>query len=362
MKYSEIDKVRIQNDTTLQQLKFIVSNTSTDIVLLTSNTYTNIECEDFEYNGSIIIPVIVPYNHNTLGPFGKKIMNINIEPNLKIQPFYGHQHSYISFIPFAMIISKELLLRMLEKCSYSVFLELSLLAMAENIGIKIKDDWFCSIQLQQESLETRNLLSHKFGLRYELITDSDSNVKSEYFLSDRSEFRLNSLTKNFRGRSVLLVDKGSKYFDAIKNYDTTVAINSDFDADFYIISDPKFLESIDHDKAICQVSMYNANYIVPMDSRYYDCSVYGVKQFTSDISFEPPFTKSSSHLLTAIEVICYFKPFSITVMSDELLPIIMNSGNNSESIKKQIFITKIIEFCRSNNIKLNIFGDLCSIS
>ena len=36
-------------------------------------------------------------------------------------------------------------------------------------------------------------------------------------------------------------------------------------------------------------------------------------------------------------------------------------GDNPEAIKKQVFVTKIIEYCVANNINLKIQGDICNM-
>lgn len=364
MKYSQIDKIRIFDYATVDQVKSMIKNSSSDVILLASSTYNCLQCDDFDCGDEdLIIPVIVPYNDNVSGPFGRKIKHINIESNLKIQPFFSHSIAPNFFIPFAVIANRDFLLSIIDNCSYSVFLELSLLSMIKNIKLIAKDDWLCTVKLTQEPIEVRKMLSIKYGIMYDLMDDHyvDTNIKCIDHLYDRPEFRLNTLVKHFRGRSVSLIDQESKYYNCVKNYDTTVSVNTKFNTDFYILSDIHNISNIDTNKLICQVSMNDVNSTIPVDSRILNYISYGVKQFSSDISFEPPFTKSSSQLLTALEIICYFKPFSITVFSDDIIPFLLNFGDNSESIKRQIFITKIIEFCKSNSISLNVFGDICSM-
>jgi hypothetical protein len=55
-------------------------------------------------------------------------------------------------------------------------------------------------------------------------------------------------------------------------------------------------------------------------------------------------------------------PKSILVNSNSVFSALVAAGNNSESIKRQTFMTRIIEHCTDRGISFKILGDVCQLS
>lgn len=358
-----ITKIRITDKLPINHLLSMVKNCEDDYILIADSTYSLINSESFEINANdIVIPVIIPYNSTIDGPFGRPIKNISIESNLKVQPF-SSQTNENYFIPYAFIANKDLIIQLLEKAEYSVFLELSLLCMNYHISLRLNSDWQISIALKQESEDIRSKLSVKYGTMRSLVVPCQDYIQRLYNLHNNKVFAINKFYKIFSGSSILLTDMISSDIDVLSFSNLIVSINHNVIADYYIALDEETLENVDNNKTISQISIPSVKRPFPIDAREYDVSAYfGIKQFSSDISFEPPFTRSTNKILTALEIICYFKPLSITVMSNSIIGSLIAVGDGPESVKKQIFMTKIIDYCLNNNIKLNVFGDLCNLN
>ena len=320
MHYDDITKIRISRSLSANKVVELVKSSPTDYVMLADTSYKNIKCDDFDIlEHQFIIPAVVPFSDKVSGPFGRLLRHINIESNLNIQPFFGSSEQWC-FLPFAFIAYKKNIIELLEQCDYCVFLELSLLIMvSDNYDIIQTDSWSASVLLHQESKETRSKLSVKFGTMYSLINPCPEYVDRVYDLSDNIHFKLNKYIKRFGGRNLILTDKNSSYFDTLIYNNTIISVDSAVSSDYYIAMDEETLENADRERTIAQLAMPTVKMPRPIDSRHYDVSaVFGVKQFSSEISFEPPFTKSTYNILTALELLCFFKPLSILVVSDEL--------------------------------------------
>lgn len=358
-----ISKIRITDKLPINKLIEMVSVSPTDYILIADSSYVLISADDFEIDDdNIVIPSIVPFNSEIAGPFGKQIKNINIESNLKIQPFSSNNDSYC-FLPFAFVANKNLILKLLNNVECSLFLEMSLLSIHYNINIKLESKWIVSVIFRQESADTRLKLSVKFGTMYSAIQQYEDYTSKFTFLSDHPNFKLNKYVSKFGGENIILTDHNFSDLDFLSYNNKIVSVDSDVSADYYIAFDEKTLENSDLSRTISQISMPSVKKPFPIDARLYGVSAYfGVKQFSSEILFEPPFTKSTYKILTALEILCFFKPLSITVASNNIIGSLIALGNDQESVKKQIFITKIIEHCSNNNIQLKIIGDLCKLN
>ena len=303
-----------------------------------------------------------PFNDKVAGPFGRLLKHISIESNLNIQPFVSLSEQ-CDFIPFAFIANKNDIIELLEQCDYCVFLELSLLIIAHSrYVIRQTDLWSASVLLHQEPEETRLKLSVKFGTMHSLINPCPEHVDRVHDLSDNVCFRLNKYIKRLGGKNLILTDKNSLYFDTLIYNNIIVSVDYDVSADYYVAMDEETIEKADGTRTIAQLTMPTVKNPYPIDARNYNVSaVFGVKQFSSEITFEPPFTKSTYKILTALELLCFFKPLSILVVSDEFIMCLFAHGDNPEAIKKQVFVTKIIEHCQINNINLKTLGDVCNM-
>lgn len=357
-----ITKIRITDKLPIDNLIKMVEDCD-GYVLLADSTYSLISGNDIELDDKeIVIPVVVPHNATTNAPFGKQIRNINIEANLKIQPFFSSDGE-CNFIPHALIAHKDLLLSLLKRLDYSIFLELSLLCLSDNVELRLSDNWIVSVSLKQDSDDVRSNLSVKYGTMGSLIKPSSEYVSRIATLCNSKMFMLNKYFRIFSGSNILLTDVNSSDIDVLSFSKLVVSINSDVPADYYIALDEEILHNCDLSRTISQISIPSVKFPVPIDARNYGVSAYfGVKQFSSDVAFEPPFTRSTNKILTALEIICYFKPSSITVMSDNIIGSLVAAGDGPESIKRQIFMTKIVDYCMTNNIKFKVFGDLCNLN
>lgn len=361
--YDDITKIRISKNIQIRKILELVKSSPTDYIMLADSSYKKISVNNIEiFEDEFLVPAIVPFNDQVAGPFGRMLKHINIESNLMIQPFVSAE-PYHEFLPFAFIASKEDIIDLLEQCDYSVFLELSLLIMAFNkYKIRQTDDWSASVLLHQESLDVRSKLGVKFGTMHSLIQPCSEYVRRTHDLSHKMPFRINKYVNAFGGRNLILTDKHSSYFDTLMYNNVIVSVNHDVSADYYIALDDETIEKADKERTIAQLTMPTSKRPYPIDSRFFDVSaVFGVKQFSSDISFEPPFTRSTYKILTALELLCFFKPLSILIVSDEFIMCLFAGGETPEAIKKQVFTTKIIEYCANNNIVLRTLGDLCSL-
>ena len=363
MNYDDITKIRISRSLSVNKVLELVKSSPTDYVMLADASYKNIRCDDFSIiDNGFIVPAIVPFNDKISGPFGRLLKHISIEANMAIQPFISSSDRH-DFLPFVFIANKNDIIELLKQCDYCVFLELSLLIMVgSKYTIFQTDSWSASVLLHQESEDVRSKLSVKFGTLYSLINPCQEYVDRAHDLSSNVCFKLNKYIKRLGGRNLILTDKSSSYFDTLEYNNIVVSVDSEVSADYYIAMDEETIEKADADRTIAQLTMPTVKNPHPIDSRHYNVSaVFGVKQFSSDISFEPPFTKSTYKILTALELLCFFKPLSILVVSDEFIMCLFAHGDNPEAIKKQVFVTKVIEHCKNNNINLRILGDVCNM-
>lgn len=350
-----ITSIKISEQATPAQVLSMVSNAEYDFVLL-----RNIDCKDVSINFNNIdenclnIPAVIFINHITGDVYGNPIYNINIEANLKIHPFVSSLMA-TRFIPFAVLAKKDMLINVLKDSMFSTFLEMSIHAHNYSYKMKHVDGWFVSSPFKQADEATRRKISSRYDFLLERLNPIDEYVPKCRMIFLNHD--LSHCTEEFNGKDIVLTDCKHKYVNVLRDKCFIVSTDSAVSADFYIILDWKNLYDIKTPyNSIAQISMPspNSSSHVLAEQRPVK-AVFGVKQQSNNINFEPPYTRSSLQILTAAEIVLSFKPKSLTILSTDALSA-MNVGDNHESISRHVFMTKIVDFCHNNDIQLDILG------
>ena len=143
----------------------------------------------------------------------------------------------------------------------------------------------------------------------------------------------------------------------------TFSLDPSINSDYYIALPGANLAEFDRSRTFAQSVLPSANNPTPVFSADYDLlGVFAVKQFSPSINFNPPFTNSSNNLLTALEIILSCKPSTLLVNSNSVFGDLVASGSNAEAIKRQVFVTKLVDHCVEQDIPFKILGDACQLT
>lgn len=375
MQYSDLYKLKFSPTIDLPTILQMIHQSPTDWLLLADDTYQLLSNDQqalqfpIDNTRAVFVPQILPYSSMVDGPYGRRINHISLQANLKTQPVMTSVHVRPDFIPFAMVINKWTLLRLLNKChsSSGLFLELSLL-IADPIYIpQVQQDWTATVKLREIAAADRWQLLYKYfpaGKDYLLsVEQPDISMSSRRVMVNNVHHCRDGFVKFFNavhGRRVLLTQQATTEYRSLQYDNTTISLDPSVDADYYIALPGAILSMFDMHRTITQIVLPDHNNINPIYTPdLLPLGAFAVKQFTSVVHFAPPFSASSSNLLTAVEIIMSCAPKSILIDDDTVLSHLMAADSGAESIKRQVFMTRIIEHATNNNIGLKVLGDLC---
>lgn len=374
MNYKKLYCIRFSSSFGIQNLISSIRSATTEYVMISDISYQQIGTKDFDIDidkRSFVVPQILPFSDKISHPFGRKIKHISLLPNLKTQPIMASSGIRPDFIPFAIVGHKSTLLRNIAKCDNTndLFLELSLILSDKSYSISVHDKWLAAVKLHDFDIKSRERLISRYftdGKKYfetteKTVVESRPRVVVNSELTARDGFiKLYDIVNK---SDVILTDTGGLDYELCKYNYTSFSINPDIISDYYIALPGSMINGFDIKRTFTQIILPDHNSIGPIFTPLLGpIGSFAVKQFSANINFAPPFTNSSNNLLTAIEIVLSCIPKRILVVSNSMIPALIASGDNSESIKRQTFLTKIVEFCNSNNIEFKILGDLCQLN
>jgi len=374
MKYQDLYRLKFSPTFDLLELVDKIRKSPSDWVMLADITYKCIDKPDLDDSinfKQVFVPQILPYSHKINNPFGRKIQHVSLQANLKIQAVMTGIEVRPDFIPFAMIAHKALLLRVLSRCSScsEVFLELSLLLADPTYQISVHPDWLATVRLRDADQKPRaRLIAKYFPSGSDYLANTEQTVVEP---ARRALVHSNNLCRDgfvrlyniLNQRDVLLTQSSTAEYEHCRFNYTTIAIDSDIDADYYFALPGALFSSFDMRRTFAQVVLPDHNSPAPIYTPYAEpLGVFAVKQFSSSVNFAPPFSTSSNNLLTALEIIVSCAPKSVLINSDSILGALVASGDTAESIKRQTFLTRIIEYSVERGIQIKVLGDLCQLN
>lgn len=376
MKYKDLYRIRFSPGLSVSELFEKIRHSPTDWVVIADLSYRCLEEPD-EIDTSdikaIFVPQILPFSTKIQNPFGKKINHVALQANLKTQPVLTNADVRPDFVPFGLIAHKGTLARLLHKCQSSgdLFLELSLLLHPKSYGLSVLEGWLATVKFREATVSTRALLTSKYSRRsldYMLSTEPDEIMIRQPRSSMAGTPSLNRdgfirLYDKVHGNDILLTDSYSDEYQFCQYNYLTFALDPEIDADFYFALPGAMISAFDMARTFTQIVLPDHSSPGPLFTPSLGpLGTFAVKQFTSDIHFAPPFTSSSNNLLTAIEILASCSPKSILVNSNSVLSALVAAGDNAEAIKRQTFMTRIIEHCADRGISFKILGDVCQLS
>jgi len=379
MRYKELSRLRIASGMSLMQIEASVVQVKTDWLVFADSSYQmTLKDQDIDFDfetsdkNAVFIPQIFLYNEQTQGAFGTKLSHFNIQTNLKIRPIVVEDIVEPDFIPFVMIVHKQNLIRLLKSCicPFSLFLNFSLDLQQKQQQINLVSDWLACVKLRDGLPQDRLLLAkrYNFGTEdYIKFTENLEDVDSPIRLINKSikqdKLGLSHLFKRCNNNNLVLSDSSSKEFESLQHNYISFSTSFSTKSDYHIVTDFDTLNNVNKERAVVQLSMPSVRQAWPIFAPDYEpFATFGIKQFSHNINFCPPFTVSEFSLLTALEILCSFHPQKIVVLSDKLLSVLLAPSDDASSIKNQVFLTKILEFCVIKKISLKIMGDLCGIN
>lgn len=341
--------------------------------MLSDLTYQCINQPDIDISNhrQLFVPQVLPYSTKIQNPYGRRINHISIQANLKTQPVMTDTDAKPDLIPFAIIGHKAHLLRLVSKCTNisDLFLELSLVVHGSTFNLKVAEDWLATVKLRDADLQTRSTLISKFcpAVRdYFAIVENVEIKPQVQFMRLPPSLPREGFVKLFsvlNGQRVLLTElDGYDYQYSRYNY-VTVALNPAINADYYIALPGADLRDFNMSRTFAQAVLPAMHSPIPVFSEHYNpVGTFAVRQFNSQVYFAPPFTSCSNNFLTALEIVVSCRPAQLLMNSNSVLQDIVNSGQNSESIKRQVYATHILDFCVDKDIPLKVLGDICQLT
>jgi len=376
MKYQELHRIKFSDGLSISGLFDKVRKSPTEWVMIADLSYQCLEPPaDFDTTNvkAMYVPQILPFSSKIQNPFGKKINHVALQANLKTQPVLTNVDVKPDFIPFGLIAHKGTLARLLHRCTNitDLFLELSLLLHPKSYDVSVLEGWLASVKFRETLPTVRASLSSNYSrqsLDYLLSTEKDEIVVTQsrgsmtgVHNSNRDGFI--KLFDKVRGNDVLLTDSYSNDYQFCQYNYLTFALDPDIDADFYFALPGAMITEFDMSRTFAQIVLPDHTSPGPLFTPSLGpVGTFAVKQFTSNINFAPPFSVSSNNMLTAIEILVSCSPKSILVNSNSVFSALVAAGDNSESIKRQTFMTRIIEHCTDRGISFKILGDVCQLS
>jgi len=376
MNYQNLYRLKFSPSFSIDEIYEKIKHSPSDWILLADITYQCIDKPDTIDTSDprrVYVPQVLPYSMKIDDPFGRRIQHVSLQANLKTQPVMTDKSIRPDFIPFSLIAQKGNLLRAVVRCqnTQDLFLELSLVLSDQSYNVSVHPDWLATVHLHDFSHDSRNRLVKRYSpktLEYFNYTENSVTTKPalKYQLRSMTDACRSNFTRLFnivRGRDVLLVDQPGGDYDICQYNYITFSTNSDVSADYYFALPGAMLSSFDMSRTFAQVTLPDHNSKMVLFTPHYDpIGTFAVRQFSADIDFAPPFTNSSNNLLTSMEILASCGPNSIIVLSNNIIGDLVASGDNAESIKRQIFLTKIMEYCMASGISLKVLGDICQLN
>ena len=375
MKYQDLYRIRFTGKFSVSDLFEKIRHAPTDWVVIGDMSYRCLEPpQDIEIDDrrSLYVPQVLPFSSKIQNPFGKKINHVSIQANLKTQPILTNVDVRPDFIPFSVMGHKSTLMRLVKICNNTedLFLQLSLLANS-SYDLKVLEGWLATVKFRESSPVARANLAAMYSrhtLNYLLDTEPNEMVVnhprgSMNGVTNSNRIGFSRLYHKVNRSDILLTDSYSNDYQCCRYDYTTFALDPEIDADFYFALPGAMVSGFDMSRTFAQIVLPDHLSPGPLFTPSLDpVGTFAVKQFTSNINFAPPFTTCSDNLLTAIEILASCSPKSILINSNKVMSALVASGENSESIKRQTFMTRIIEHCTDRGISLKILGDVCQLS
>ena len=375
MRYQDLYRIRFSGRFSISDLFEKIRHAPTEWILIADLSYQCLEPPaDIEMRDrrTLCVPQILPFSSKIQNPFGKKINHVSLQANLKTQPVLTDADARPDFIPFCVMGHKVTLMRLAKLCSNTedFFLQLSLLVNS-SYDLKVLEGWLATVKFRESSPTARANLAATYSrhtLNYLLDTEPDEMVikhsrGSMNGVTNSSRAGFVNLYHKVNRNDVLLTDSYSNDYQYCQYNYITFALDSDIDADFYFALPGAMVSGFDMSRTFAQIVLPDHLSPGPLFTPHWNpIGTFAVKQFSSNIHFAPPFTACSDNLLTAIEILVSCSPKSILINSNKVMSALVASGDNAESIKRQTFMTRIIEHCADRGISLKILGDVCQLS
>lgn len=375
MKYQDLYRIRFTGRFSVSDLFEKIRHSPTEWVMIADMSYqcleppTDIESADRRV---LYVPQILPFSSKIQNPFGKKINHVSLQANLKTQPVLTNVDVRPDFVPFCVMGHKATLMRLAKSCSNTedFFLQLSLL-IGSSYDLKVLEGWLATVKFKESSPIARANLASTYSrhtLNYLLDTEPDEIVVKNHRgsmngVTNSNRIGFSHLYNKVNRSDVLLTDSYSDDYQYCQYNYITFALDPEIDADFYFALPGAMVSGFDMSRTFAQIVLPDHLSPGPLFTPNLDpIGTFAVKQFSSNIHFAPPFTTCSENLLTAIEILVSCSPKSILINSNKVMSALVASGNNAESIKRQTFMTRIIEHCTDRGISLKILGDVCQLS
>jgi len=352
-------KVHISDKCSLNDIIASIKNSTTDFVVLMDIHTTTIEFPgtdiDISYDKKFYVPQLVSMNKDTCEPMGNVTNHINITQSLRIQSVYANDDINVDYIPNCIVAHKTQLLKYLRKCdrANSIFLELSFL-LREVIRI---NGWIVKSYIANKSAQIRSRVAKKylpmFSGMFDLNGNYENNSLSEIG-SNKYKTNLYKLNEIIHDNDILLVDKPCKDYESMKFRYTTFSTDPFIVSNYYIALLGQDPYNFDPNRSFMQITMHSARLSSVVNTEDLDpIATFSIKRHSENILFAPPYTESGHNVLTALEIILSFKPRNVTIVSDNILKCLFSNGKD-DGIKREFFMSKIMEYCNENDINLNI--------
>lgn len=360
-------KIHISDKCNKNDIIRFIKDSKTDYVILQDIFTTTIDYIDdlvFDKN-TLYIPQVLSVNKENGQPIGNVINHISITQSMKIQSVYASEDMEPDYIPNCVIGHRNILIKLLSKCSSveGLFLELSLIVKNYNCSIKLVPGWIAKTYVSNRSNSIRSRLVSKYMPMFVDMFDIQDNITSvlSELCVENPKNGLYNLKSIIEGNDILLVDSHSKDYESIRFNYRTFSLDPYIPSDFYIALSGQDPTTFDPRKSFMQLTMNSSSSKFVVDTTSLDpIGTFCVKQFSDNISFSPPYTSSTNNILTALEIILSFKPRNILVVSNETIKDLFTS-DNKERIRRETFMSKIFEYCYETDVKLKLMSDLNSL-